>query len=247
MRVICLVPSLTETLIEYGVNVVGRSRFCIHPEDKVKGIAKVGGTKDINWDKCHLLAPDLVVFDREENLKSMAEECPFPWVATHITSVDNISEELEKLALVVDCRELSVLAQQWQVLSQISDCSLVDWANIPGQIVGLRNELKQYKRIEYIIWRDPWMAISQQTFIASILQKLGFAPYLRRGDKPYPILSEAELSDPETFYLFSSEPFPFARHRQSLLDAGLNGAIVDGELFSWFGVRSYNALIKHLT
>ena len=65
MRVICLVPSLTETLIECGVNVVGRTRFCIHPKDRVEQIAKVGGTKGVNWERCAQLEPDLVVFDRE--------------------------------------------------------------------------------------------------------------------------------------------------------------------------------------
>ena len=66
MRVICLVPSLTETLLECGVDVVGRTRFCIHPASRVAEITRVGGTKGVDWDRCATLNPDIVIFDREK-------------------------------------------------------------------------------------------------------------------------------------------------------------------------------------
>ena len=73
MRVVSLVPSLTETLLECGVEVVGRTRFCIHPADKVADIPAVGGTKEVNWQRCLALEPDLVVMDKEENTLEMAQ------------------------------------------------------------------------------------------------------------------------------------------------------------------------------
>jgi len=247
MRVICFVPSLTETLIECGVAVVGRTRFCIHPADKVKDIAKVGGTKGVDWEKCQELEPDLVVFDQEENLKEMADNCPFPWHATHVTSVDTIAAELEKLARRIDSRELLTMANKWQSLASSAPLESVDWNNIPGQISLLNNSNDEYKRIEYVIWREPWMAVGKQTFIASMLNKLGFETYLIDHENSYPELTQAQMQYEDTFYLFSSEPYPFARHRQSLIDAGFQGAIVDGEVYSWFGIRSYKALLEHLS
>lgn len=246
MRVICLVPSLTETLIECGVNVVGRTRYCIHPAAQVANIASVGGTKGVDWQKCRDLTPDLVIFDREENLRQMADDCPFSWHATHITSVGNIGAELLKLSLKLENSSLSNQAEAWQNLAQKSSLTEINWQQIPGQIEALGNNRDNYRRVEYIIWRQPWMAVGRQTFIGSMLEKLGFAAHLNSHEKPYPELSQTEMSDPETFYLFSSEPYPFTQHRQRLLDAGINGAIVDGELYSWFGIRSYLALSQYL-
>lgn len=244
-RVICLVPSLTETLIECGVEVVGRTRFCIHPKDKVKDVAVVGGTKGVDWQKCQSLKPDLVVFDREENLKSMAEECPYPWFATHINSIESVAGEFKRLAQQLNSDKLLNHAEQWQKLNAMPAKQGVDWQNIPGQLQPLLNT-SNYKKVEYIIWRDPWMAIGKQTFINSVLQKLGFAEYLSEHLKPYPELSEQQMQESDTFYLFSSEPYRFLRYHQKLLDEQRHGAIVDGELFSWFGIRSYRKIILKL-
>ena len=246
MKVICLVPSLTETLIECGVDVVGRTRFCVHPQDRVGDIAKVGGTKGVDWQKVAELNADLVIFDREENLKAMADECPLPWHATHITSIETIAGELDKLALKVNSDKLSQLAIQWRIINSKASLDTIDFSNVPGQIELLANAKKSYKRVEYIIWREPWMAVNPNTFVGSMLSKLGFADYLNHHQESYPVLNEIQMADPDAFYLFSSEPFPFAKHRDSLVKSGFNGAIVDGEVYSWFGTRSYRALAKYL-
>ena len=247
MRVICLVPSLTETLIECGVEVVGRTRFCIHPIEEVKDIVIVGGTKSVDWEKCITLKPDLVVFDEEENPKEMADSCPFKWHATHITSVDNIADELKRLADKIGSSQLLEMANKWNELASKPNLKNIDWENVPGQIESIGINLSSYKRIEYIIWRDPWMAVSANTFIGSILQKVGFADLLSSHDKPYPELTQKQMTDPEKFYLFSSEPYPFVRHKQFLCKSGFNGAIIDGEVYSWFGIRSYLALNEFLS
>jgi len=247
MRVICLVPSLTETLIECGIEVIGRTRFCIHPIRQVKGIPVVGGTKNVDWEKCKILKPDLVVFDREENPKEMADSCPFNWHATHITSVDNIADELIRLADKVESSQLLEMAIKLNELASKPNLKTIDWGNVPGQIESIGNNLNSYKRIEYIIWRDPWMAVSSDTFIGSMLERLGFSDYLSNHTKPYPELSTEDMNNPDTFYLFSSEPYPFAKHKDFLLNTDINGAIIDGEVYSWFGIRSYRALNEYLT
>jgi len=246
MRVVCLVPSLTETLLECGVDVVARTRFCVHPKDQVRDIAIVGGTKGVDWDKCIELHADLVIFDREENLKEMADACPFDWHATHITSTYSIGSELRELAARLDCSELSKLATDWDELANRPAAGQVDWAHVPGQIATLNNHRTSYSRIEYIIWRDPWMAVNSNTFVGSMLEKLGFKGLLADHSKSYPELDDLQMNDPDTFYLFSSEPFPFTKHKQGLIDAAFNGAIVDGEVYSWFGIRSYRALAQYL-
>jgi ABC-type Fe3+-hydroxamate transport system substrate-binding protein len=240
------VPSLTETLIECGINVVGRTRFCVHPADAVESVTKVGGTKAVNWDKVKSLGADLVIFDREENLKEMADSCPLPWHATHITSVDSVAPELQKLAQRLNSSALSKLSLEWATLAAQPPVKKIDFERIPGLIETLANKPGDYSRIEYIIWRDPWMAVGPQTFIGSMLARLGFANYLHHHDKAYPKLDNEQMADPNVFYLFSSEPFPFANQRQQLLDEGFNGAIVDGEVYSWFGIRSYRALKVYL-
>jgi len=210
-------------------------------------ITKVGGTKGVNWERCTKLNPDIIIFDREENTKSMADECPFHWTATHITSVNNVGNELIKLADKLDCQPLKKLGQDWKTLSELPDKKFSNWDDLPGAITLLDNEKKDFKRLEYIIWREPWMAVGADTFITSMLQKLGFGAYLTQRSTSYPELTEIDMSRDDTFYFFSSEPYPFGRHQQQLVNENFNGAIVDGEVYSWFGIRSYKSLASYLT
>ena len=242
MRVISLVPSLTETLIECRVKVVGRTRFCIHPEEKVKSISVVGGTKSVNWKTCESLKPDLVVLDREENTVEIAESCPFPWIATHITSLDSVASELGKIALRVESEELRRLAAGWQDISASPPFDFQNWDQLPGLISLFGDQEPATSRVEYIIWRDPWMAIGTNTFIHSVLQKVGLHELLANHSERYPELHQHDMQHADTFYLFSSEPFPFARYTDELRQMGIRGALVDGEFYSWFGVRSYRFL-----
>jgi hypothetical protein len=246
MRVISLVPSITETLIECGVEVVGRTRFCIHPAAQVEQIVKVGGTKGVDWERCKALNPDIVVFDREENLKQMAEECPFPWTATHINSLHTAGAEFKKLGAALESSKLQQHAADWSSVADRPNLASPDWNQVPGQIDALHNRRADYARVEYIIWRSPWMAVSAQTFIGSVLQKLGFAPCMSEHTERYPTLSSDDMARDDTFYLFSSEPYRFHRYREQLEAEGFNGAIVDGELYSWFGIRSLRGLQFYL-
>ncbi|MBT5701024.1 MAG: Fe3+-siderophores ABC transporter protein [Gammaproteobacteria bacterium] len=245
MRVISLVPSLTETLVECGLEVVGRTRFCIHPEEVVRDIPVVGGTKGVNWDSCRQLKPDLVVMDREENTLQMAESCPFPWHATHITSVGAVGDDLQALAGKLQSHKLEKLSADWQSLAGMPNLDFTGWDNLPGLMHSM-GSIQDIARINYMIWQDPWMTISRSTFIGSVLIKTGLGHFLPDYSKPYPALTDSRLPEANTFYLFSSEPFPFARHIEGLEGKGFNGALVDGEFFSWFGIRSYRMLRDYM-
>jgi hypothetical protein len=106
MRVISLVPSLTETLVEAGVNVVGRTRFCVHPKDKVAAIPVIGGTKDLKQELIERLKPDLVVMDKEENTREMAEKLKFKIHATHVDSVLSLQSTFLDLSRILQNQQL---------------------------------------------------------------------------------------------------------------------------------------------
>lgn len=242
MRVVSLVPSLTETLLAAGVNVVGRTRFCIHPAADIAAIPVVGGTKEVNWDTVAELDADLVVFDREENTREMADACPLPWLATHITSPQSAGTELARLAECLDSVALAQLANEWQTISSSPVGTNTALQQLPGieHLVG--DQSGPFRRIEYMIWRDPWMSAGSDTFIHEMLKRVGVADLLVQTEVKYPELAEHELPRADTYYLFSTEPFPFARYRDELASSGFNGAIVDGEFYSWFGIRSLRLL-----
>ena len=246
MRVISLVPSLTETLLDCGVDVVGRTRFCIHPKPLVANIPAVGGTKAVDWQRCASLEPDLIVMDREENTLEMAESCPFDWLATHITSVENVGDELKRLAVALQNESLDARGNQWRELAALPPVTLDGLHDLPGQQALIGESDGSYKRVEYMIWRDPWMAVGHQTFIGSVLAKIGLGHLIPDHAVPYPTLNADQIPDPDTFYLFSTEPFPFDRYEVELAESGFNGAVVDGEFYSWFGSRSFRLLSAHL-
>ncbi len=243
MRVVSLVPSWTETLIHAGVNVVGRSRFCIHPRPTVKAIPAVGGTKHWNWKAIQALKPDLLILDKEENPKFMAEQQEIPVLATHVTSVRSMPGALAQMALRLGSVPLGVLAQRWNNLSGWQ--GLPRWQlgkEIPGFLDWGREPKDAVNSIIYVIWRNPWMTVSQETFISSVLNLCGLGPYLRDFDTKYPEFNLSAYSAQETMLLFSSEPYPFLRKRAVLNPVEHPYAFVDGQCFSWFGVRALEFL-----
>jgi ABC-type Fe3+-hydroxamate transport system substrate-binding protein len=238
MRIISLVPSWTETLIESGANIVGRTRFCIHPEEAIRKIPVVGGTKDVDWDTVKALAPDLLILDQEENPKWMAEQAPCAFHASHVTSIGDMPEQIRLLTQKIPGTTLSEFAKRWQLaqrdLSQIKD--------LPGVIEWLVPPQGTETKIVYIIWRDPWMTVTSGTFIASVLQQVGVKSiWPEAGPKKYPEFEMANVPE-DAVLLFSSEPFPFAKFKDQLKSFARPAALVNGESFSWFGVRSLRFL-----
>lgn len=244
MRVICLVPSLTEALVACGVHVVGRTRFCLHPTEEVADVQIVGGTKEVDWAACAALRPDLVVMDREENTLEMAAACPLPWTAVHIKAVEAVGPELRRLARMVESDELKRLGDAWIKLTGQDALPFSGWSRIPGAQSYLPRDAdtRNLSRVEYVIWRKPWMVIGPDTFIYSMLRAVGFGEYLERHANRYQEVPEAGMRRSDTFYLFSTEPYPFADKEMLLKSLGVAGAVVDGELYSWYGLRSYRFL-----
>ncbi|MEK2645889.1 helical backbone metal receptor [Bdellovibrio sp. BCCA] len=243
MRVVSMVPSWTETLLKAGVQVVGRTRFCIHPPKMITNIPIVGGTKEVSWDLVIDLKPDLVLLDQEENPLEMAEECPVPYLATHVSSLQSLQTELARLGehfknpqlmeLSVDCLDiLEAPVPQW------------DFQKIPAFMEWVKAPSQGYKQVAYMIWKKPWMSVSRETYIGSVLEKLGAKLVEYPEGEKYPVVELEEMKD--TFFLFSSEPFPFHKKIGELKELGIEGAIVNGESYSWFGVRGIEFLRETL-
>ncbi len=240
MKIVCLVPSLTETLIECGVTVVGRTRYCLHPASVVQGIPVIGGTKRVDWSLAEPLQPDLVILDREENTREMADSCPSPHHAVHITSVQDVGDQLGQLAGLLESSSLAAVADRWERVAA-RPRKKRKLAELPGMLAWWRAPAGQ-TRVEYLIWRRPWMAIGQGTFIHSMLAQVGLAGRLIPHDEKYPEVQLADLDPVTTALLFSSEPYPFARDREDLLNLGFSCGLIDGESYSWYGTRSLRFL-----
>jgi ABC-type Fe3+-hydroxamate transport system substrate-binding protein len=238
IRVISLVPSWTETLLECGVNVIGRTRFCIHPSEDVEHIPVVGGTKDADWDKVKALEPDFVLMDKEENTKEMADECPCPTVFTHVESLKDVSVELLKMSEKFENQQLFNLAGRWQAISQTPNYAVRDLNKLPGLIQWIRHPEQRIEKILYIIWKNPWMTVSRSTFISSVLTKLGIERYLVNFDEKYPEINLEDYNPSKTLLLFSSEPYPFQKKVDEIAALPFPSLIVNGECYSWFGMRS---------
>lgn len=238
-----MIPSWTETLIECGIDVVGRTRFCVHPAAKISQIAVVGGTKDIHWDKVKALQPDLLLLDKEENLKSMAEQSPCDLLISHVTDLESVIHELEQFSKTLSQGKgaLRGLKARYEAVLKRPVCSLKDFSQIPGEIHCLRRDYAIYQNIVYVIWRDPWMRVGPKTYIGSVISHLGMGP-IPPSEVNYPKFEISDWDLKTTYFLFSSEPFPFAKKIDELRALNVQGSIVDGEMYSWFGIRGLKFL-----
>jgi len=236
MRVVSLIPSITETLVVAGAQVVGRSRYCVHPSEQVAKIPKVGGTKDIDWDNLLTLKPDLIIMDKEENTQQMADSCPFPYLALHITHVEHVAPELSRLGQAIDCLPLQSLAKRWNRVAA-QKLSLDRLELLPGIIEWWRKPSYECN-LEYLIWKKPWMAIGPDTFIHSMLNLLGAGNFQSAHSEKYPAIELEALNKDDTVLLFSTEPYRFDKHKTELMKLGFSCGLIDAEYYSWYGLRS---------
>ncbi len=229
-RIVSLVPSITELLCDLGLagQLVGRTGFCIHPRAVVEGIPKIGGTKDVNIEKIRRLAPTHLVVNIDENEKptveKLAEFVPHVVVTHPMSPRDNL--DLARLMGGIFGREGE--AERW--------C-----AEFEAEYAALRALPKTAKRtVLYCIWQDPWMSISQDTYIAAMLAELGWdVPKL--GEARYPSFAWSDaLVQQLDVVLLSTEPYRFTEAHADALEKqlGIPVLLVDGEMMSWYGSRA---------
>lgn len=234
-RVVSLVPSTTETLFALGAGeaVVGVTRYCVHPAGRLEGVTRVGGTKDLLMDRLVALEPDLVIGNAEENTREIfAEIEPIaPLLVAFPKAVDGALDDVRRLGVVMG-REAEAAALIERITAERAALRAVVEAG-PGF------------RYTYIIWRDPWMGVTDDTFISALLAEAGGVNALAGRTPRYPALLPEELADGGVI-LLSSEPYPFKeRHREELVRRGVRADqifFIDGELCSWHGARLVEAL-----
>ena len=234
MRLVSLCPSLTELLFDLGVGdqVVGRTRFCIHPEGSVERVERVGGTKNPKIDRIVALAPDIVFMNEEENRREDAEALRERGVRVE-SSLPRTPEETADMVRGI-AHSVQRDAEGERIANEIESVA---------RSVRLRAQGRRV-RYAYLIWRDPWMTVSDDTFVAEMLKLPGGESVFGKRDVRYPVIHEFELADARPdVVLLSTEPFPFAESHIDEL-AGATGIeagrfrIVDGELLSWHGSRT---------
>ena len=224
-RIVSLVPSQTELLVDLGLEdrIVGVTKFCVHPQGLKKQKTIVGGTKNFHLDKIEALQPDLIIGNKEENyqegIESLAEKYPV-WMSDIYT----LEDALQMMHGIGKITRTAVQAEK--LIHEINQ----DMTSLSQQNKGTA---------VYMIWKDPVMTVGPQTFIDEMLSKAGFTNLIT--DPRYPEISMKALQDlSPDFLLLSSEPYPFKQEHVEEFSSFLPNTKVqrvDGEMFSWYGSR----------
>lgn len=236
-RIISLVPSQTELLSDLGLDkeVVGITKFCVHPDEWFRSKKRVGGTKQLKMDIIHQLQPDLIIANKEENVKEQIEELStgpsgekhYPVWVSDVNDLDDAHEMIEQIGSITNKAE-----QASEIILRIKE----NFARLPTPDSRLQTC--------YLIWQNPYMAAGGDTFIHSMMAAAGFKNIFG-NKKRYPEVTIAELQTANCkLLLLSSEPFPFKQKHIDELQPLLPETkimLVDGEMFSWYGSRLLQA------
>jgi iron complex transport system substrate-binding protein len=227
-RIISLCPGITETLYFLENELVGRTKYCIFPVEKVKGATVVGGTKEINLQTIRELNPDLIIAEKEENTKEIVEslEGEFPVFVAEVQSIQGAYR------MILDMGRITDRERQAELLVQSIQQKFQSLSAIQG------------KRVAYVIWRKPYMVVGKNTYINSVLEELGFSNPCIELEGRYPAVTEEQLKSMKLDYIFlATEPFPFQeKHKEEFQQFLPNSTplIVDGEMF-WYGAKMLKA------
>lgn len=231
-RIVSLVPSQTELLYDLGLDeqVVGITKFCVHPEHWFRSKQRVGGTKQVHLDRVADLQPDLVIGNKEENTREDIEALAARW-PVWMSDIYLLADALDMI------RKLGQVCARTSRANNLADRIQAAFRQIPPADA-------EPPRVLYLIWRKPYMAVAKNTFIDAMLTQAGYRNALPEETR-YPALTAEELqaARPDCLFL-SSEPYPFQeKHLAELQDLCPDTSIhlVDGELFSWYGSRLLQA------
>lgn len=238
-RVVSLVPSITELLfaLDPDAEIVGRTRYCVHPRDKVAAVPAVGGTKDVDLARVRALSPSHVIVNVDENLAATADALR-AFVPHVVVTHPNAPEDnlpLFRLLGHLFGRRDRAEALCAGLQREIEACVAGTWRR---------------ERVLYLIWRHPWMTVASDTYVAATLALVGWdvihGPGGPSGAARYPIVDDLDAAVARADrLLLSTEPFRFreahardlrARFPRSRVD------VVDGEMTSWYGPRAIAGL-----
>ena len=231
-RIVSLCPSITETLIDFGLSdqIVGVTRFCIHPADVVGDLKKVGGTKDPNIDAILAAKPDLVLMNAEENRREDYE------ILAREVAVD-VSEprRVEDVpALLRHLGQITGVQRGAQRATELEDAM--------DRLARARTDRNHRKfSFAYMIWQNPWMTVSSSTYVDDLLSLAGGENIFAHADTRYPTvdLEDIQRRTPD-IVLLADEPFPFkSSHAKSVeSQTHIPTEVISGDDCCWHGVRS---------
>ena len=234
-RIVSLVPSITELLCDLGLApfVVGRTGFCIHPAEVVRHIPKIGGTKDVNIEKIRRLAPTHLVVNIDENEKpavdALARFVPHVIVTHPLAPRDNL--DLYRLLGGIFGKD-----EQAQALCAAFE---QEYAALAAARKGPPQTML------YCIWKDPWMTVSRDTYIANMMALANWQAWQAPGDARYPAFQWSDaVAHAIDGVLLSSEPYRFTEAHVDALERQIGKPVqlVDGEMMSWYGSRAIRGL-----
>lgn len=234
-RIVSIVPSQTELLFDLGLDkeVVGITKFCIHPIEKYASTTKIGGTKKLLIEKIRDLKPDLIIGNKEENTQSEIEllKQEFPVWMSDISTIDDALNAISKIGEIVN------RAPEASYLNHLISAGFKDL-----QTLALQHGIN--KEVLYLIWKGPYMAAGQNTFINNVLAHNGLSNLLCASRYPEVDLQNIKHLKPDCIFL-STEPYPFKNSDIEELKNVFSEAkiiLVDGEMFSWYGSRLVKAV-----
>ena len=230
-RIISLVPSQTELLHALGLEkeVIGITKFCVHPRDWFRTKTRIGGTKNINLQKILSLEPQLVIANKEENVKEQVEELA-AHVPVWVSDVNNLDDAYNLI------ESLGEITARKEVAAKLTSAIQTAFAKNSFVSSGFNTA--------YLIWKEPYMTVGGDTFINQMLCAAGFQNVFR-NKKRYPAVTVPDLQEAGCdLLLLSSEPYPFKQKHIDELQQHLPATkilLVDGEMFSWYGSRLLHA------
>ena len=226
-KIISLVPSQTELLHFFGLEkvVTGITKFCIHPHEWFKNKTRVGGTKTVNINLVQKLSPDLIIANKEENVKEQVEVLAKEF-AVWVTNVNNLEEAFTMI------NDIGELTNKKKAAKKLIENVKNEFLNIPHVPIPIRSC--------YIIWRNPYMTIGGDTFINEMMKYCGLQNIFSDQHR-YPIINFEEIKNRNCeLILLSSEPYPFKENNLKEVQESFPGIkiiLADGEMFSWYGSR----------
>ena len=238
-RIVCLVPSITELLfdLDLGEQVVGRTGFCFYPKEGVKRVAKVGGTKDFDLEKIRALEPTHLIVNVDENPRERVDAAA--GFVPHVV----VTHPMGPLDNQVLFRLLGAIFRRQRQAEELVACFSVAYAEAADATRALARE-----RVLYVIWKNPWMSISRDTYIARTLAAVGWDQIDLEGDARYPEVDIGALPGSVDRVLLSTEPYAFRAKDVAEVEAmGVarnrpKVSLIDAEMTSWYGSRAIKGM-----
>ncbi|MCB0760893.1 MAG: ABC transporter substrate-binding protein [Flavobacteriales bacterium] len=225
-RIVSLVPSITEYLhsLQLNAEVVGLTKFCIHPDVWYRSKTRVGGTKTPALAAIQDLRPDLIIANKEENRKEDIEVLS-GYCAVYVSDINTLNDALQMM------KDIGLLVGRQARAEDIVKRVKEGFASMP---------FGKWGTAAYMIWQDPWMSVGSRNFIHDMLTHGGWENAFSDVDRYPQIGIEDIIQRSPDFVFLSSEPYPFKEMHRAELQKVLPHSrvyVVDGEMFSWYGSR----------